>query len=1337
MPSHVREGNGSMCVNNIFSHVSHADNENLYGFVVCLSRKSTGMINTKPKTSGIVVDLCEILHSMVDVNVMAVIGENVNSWVAVKITGDDTLYTFMDMNRLSTTSLESMTLTAFFSRNRVFLDAYTETAIFTPLVRCFEYALPLDGKEEGVFHIGQRESFVDTVFSSLTAVSFPWLNLIDAHNSNTILQNIIKAICDYALGLNKENLMANTQRFFLMQRPNYAIALVNFVSNEYSWIPLCNDEILTTEKQFTTMIRYASNYGNEAKNIRKKLLIFYSRILLNNDSLSWEANDCYTWLTKPEIDEGETLACAVLREKQCQEARSSFLMTKNGHILPLLWTGEKLAHRGLVVNDTHSAFGSVYALREYVNNNIYDMLHITARNASIEKLLGLVTICESILNAVVMDVRTYMKRCTWLAEDILHKMIDMSMYSSGSIDLSTFLEHFKCVCTPSLKVTEDIFITNDVVLFLKLPTEGQCTSAKAFHSVMKVDGNIALSDIWHNALEYFLSQTDKHEQEMARRVSRKADEPLETFVNVSFDSLNHVDNADKGTLQLLLRHWGLEHLLALSCFIPPEKMWVSAPIWTGEYNDIFSFASNAHLIGMTKDIVVYAINKKLCVTTMFFSEEYKMPLIMEVVNTYNTMLSNNMVFIGEATQRTNYSVTEVVELFKVLNVGYRGMPSSSKDIFHKALLCKAIVYVVFGINPNSTLEHVFSGTVDFLLTGPISHRAIYTEDEKKRDTEIQFAGDITLDTMIKAVERLYLGKVQPVQIIAGKLYILQGTMSCAFMMARSFVIEQEHLIRHVTPKNAQHDELFVYCIWASIVAYILLGYSVENIRKVYNAMHYGLRIQVTSIIRKTLWHIWSKYKDHLYFPELSQYNDLNSRWENNITNKSISLYRSILDVIAVGDFPKESVILPCDSTVSFVVENALERQENTIVSLLLTDWPMDKTWECYINEKQRLISHLKTYKQKAGLEPVSSLLQFQETKCACVETLLGKGTYLFLQCMISLIKYITTHTTTGYDAVVKVLDGVIADKNVSLITEETVCKLKLVDKTNQVIFIDNYTFALLGENIAVPFLLDSLEIDLRRCIDNDLILVTDMLMSKNYKPVQNMTVSNSDVSDWLFACLPWISQEKQIKAALFYLGGILDAMQLDWCISNEKLFHNFVIDAVNSIPRSSIQKETQRTFVRNVFKSVMDTMNKCPDVSACVLHVPSCAYDYCVVCTESKVSVYSLSNHKNDSIGRSLAQWLNKMKTFLQSLSVNSPREEFLNRSIEIGVDPISGKNTTRVFNFILSNDGYTGDFSLFDIIIRVSLLNAFIRDIPPTELYIRRHLIALGKILSSNTYGN
>lgn len=1343
-----------MSVKTLFSNVSSVGKPDLYSFVVQVSRKSESVIKTKRTSDGIVNDLCEILHTMYAVNVRALIGTDTNSWVVVESEAVES-HAFMDMKKVLSNSSESRGMTAFFSRNRKFLDFFQTAAIYTPLVRCFEYVIPwsqMGLPENDALYIGPRESFIDKGIEPLENAPFPWAMMIDTSNSQPIINNVLNAICAYALAMPMEQLNANATRFFLMQKPNSVIALVNFVSNEHLWVPLGGTwtPAPATEEQFTIMFTHARQYGTCAQDVTMRLLIYYARLYMMqvmSTQVAVDSEECYMWLTAPELHERVSLTAAVLREKQAQESECYLMRTTANTILPILWTKHNQVYRGMLVTDTHPAFATAPAFRKYVTDNIMDMLKATAATADTHMLLRLLTLWESLFSFVVTDVRTYMTRCSWQARNVFLAIIDTYVGDSRVIDLPTFLTYMHSM-QPSTRVLGDIVITQDLVLFLTMPSESQCVSVKAFHAVMGVDPDRTAGEMWNNAFQVFLAGTDASEREMAQGASVQITEPQETDENVGFTFPDDVHDADKATLYLLLRSRDLHHLLALSPFIPAHQSWVSVIVKEGEGDDIFSLASKAHLIGMTQDLVVFILDGRLCVTIRNGSIDSAVgiKLIMAVVNAYNILVSKVMLAVTDM----KYTMQEVVMLFRAFNVGYRETESGQK-VINQSLLREAMVHVLLGIYPTKThsLGAVWSDTVDFLLSGAISHRASHTGLDNDSEWPMEVDGADTsedsLNTMITAVRTLYPDRVQAVEVVSGSIYFLEGTVSSAFMVALCVLKKHEHLIRNVHLRDVRTDAVTIGVLASIVVRSLYGGFgTVRNMVKVCDTIvsRHQSQNPVPFIVRQILRLVWSKHEGHLHLPDVeSDSHNLISTWERNIADESMPFYHAVLGVVLVDDLPKESALVGLDHTVSVIVQNGIGSKKQATVSMLVTDWPLTKTWEEYIHNQKTLSSALNTYKGNADSRPVSSLLHFDKTvsslwikegdmesaRCA----LLPNSRSFFLESIGRLVQQITTNTTASCDAVVKVLDKVVADDAVFLVSDKAVCGLHLLPnkKQNSVLTIGTYRFALLDQSIALPFDTVSQRVDLQGPIDSDLLLITGALMHGDNMSQNEKVISDSDVSDWVLACMKMIAVEKQRKAAFLCLNGMLHAVQ-PYLSPNSEVFEISVLDAVQHLPLGTVTTETRRTFLQNVFTPFMDAMNRQPDVGACILRVPSSSCDYNILCTETTVCVSPLYREKK-SLATALKKWINNTKDFLQDTSVSSTIDDFMQDSRTGTADPVGGKATAHVFDRI-PNSVCTRHLSagLMGTVAKASVLNAWITDIPATEIYMRNHLIATGRQL-------
>lgn len=1351
IPAHITDKHDSMVsVRSLFAHVSVVGKHGLYAFAVRVARQSEGVIRTKGTSGGIVNDLCEMLNSIPGMQVRALICKDTKSWVLVD--GDtEGPHAFIDMEEVPPTSPLFLGLTGFFSRNRMFLNNFEQPVPkVTPLVCCFEYVIPLSqmGVQAGdLFYIGPRESFIDESIVLPKGDPFPWVRLIDTCSSSPILHNIVDAIVKYALSMPMEQLIANAKRFFLMQKPNEAIALVLFVSNEYIWLPIGGTQIPAIEDQFTMMINHAIQYNTSSDEVVRKLLIFYARwdMMQTMGAQIIESDECYLWLTTPNLEEGDSLTSVIRRERQAQESQCYLLKTKDNTILPLIWTARVRVYRGLVTTDSHPAFGSAPAFRVYVETNFMNMLKLTAATADTHELMRLVNLWDFVSSFVVKEVHTYMARCSWIAYKVFLAIINMYEGVDGEIELSTFLTYMHSM-GPSTNVCEDIVIMQDLVLFLTMPTESQCLAAKAFHAVVEVDPVQTANQISNDAFQLFLSVTDESEQEAWHG---QVVDPQETAEGVDVTFPDDVHSADKATLLLLLRSRGLAHLLAHSPLVPAHQSWVGA-ISMEDDIDIFELASKALLVGMTRDLVVLVFDNKLRVTIVNRSTDnvVGLTLLRAVVNAYNTLISNH------AFGMTNikYNSQDVVMLFRVFNVGYRER-KPGHEVINRSLLCEAIVNVLFDIYTARTpyLGAVWSDAVDFLLSGAISHRAnIDWDNDNECGMTVDDAGtgSDVLNTMKAAVRTLYLDRVQAIEVVSGSMYFFHGTISSAFMVAPHALKNHDHLIRNVELRGAHVDAATVGVLASLVVMSLYGGFgTVQNLVKLYDTIisRYQLSNPIPFIVRQILQALWSEHQHYLHFPDVKHDSQmLISTWERNIANESLPFYRTVLSVIQDGGSLKGSGIVVFDDTVSFVVQGGVGSKERATVTILITDWPLIKTWEAYIDDVETVVSALNVYKGGAESHPVSSLLCFGETvgrlivkdKQNAMQILLSKGLALFLESVSGLLQQITNETTASRDAVVNVLDKVVVDDSVSLVTNEGMCGLRLLPQKSQnsVLALFSYPFALLDQSIALHYDSVSRLVDLTGTIDSDLMLITNALMDEQCDMAWDISeILNPAVSDWLLACMQTIAVEKRRSAILLCLNSMVEGVQPFWC-GNREVFERSVIGALQQLPSGMVTRDSRRKFLRDLFTPLLEIVNMQPDVGACVLLVPSSLCDYNIVCMDRMVHVSPLDRWDKKNMATDLTEWLNSTKDILLNTSVDSPIEDFMEKARKMGANPIQGDAAAHVFSSIPAYI-YTHHSldKLMGTVIRASVLNAWTRDIPAIEIYTRKNLVAAGQELIAN----
>ena len=1385
-PAHIIDAScgDQMRVMTLFKDVSISDKPDLYAFVVQVCRRSESVITTKRASHGIVTDLCEILQCIYGIAVNKLIGTDINSWVVVQTAAEGGSYAFIDMARLPSASQESMGLTAFFSHERTFLDFFQpHFALYTPLVRCFEYVVPwseIGMPTSDSLYIGPRESFIDKGIDLSKRVPLEWVAQVDLKNSDPILYQLLNAIYGYAMAIPMEHLIANANRFFLMQNLNGVIALVNFVSDDHMWAPIGESPLQYTEEgKFTTMVMYAKQYyGASKEDVTMRLLVYYARLCMKQAKHTVvEAAECCVWLTAPTLEEGDSLTAAILKEKQAQESTCYLLRTSEDTILSIIWTSTSQMYRGMMVTDTHPAFGSAPAFRQYVNENLVNMVTASAVMADTHELMRLLTLWESLFNFVVTDVREYMTKCPWMARDVFLAIIRMHAGKSRLIALTTLLTYIHSIQSSPM-VFESFVIAQDCVIFLTMPDESKCLAVNAFHAVMGADPDQTAREMSNNAFQLFLAGTIVSEKETMQVDSGQVPEAQETDECVSVVFPNAVLDADKATLYQLLKSRGLHHLFVLSPFVPAHQSWLSIIAREVGCEDILSMASKARLVGMTQDLVVYVFDSTLYVTVMNDSTDSAMGLrlVMAVVNTYNTLVLKGVLVVTDVT----YTVQEAVVLFRAFNVGYRSTNSGGK-VIDPSLLRKAIVYILFGIYPTSTscMEAVWSDMVDFLLSGAISHRTSHThepDNDVNWDMEVEGAdnnADI-LNMMKMVVHVLYLDRVQAVEVVAGSIYVFQGAVSSAFMVAQSVLKTHENIIRNVNLSGVHTDDVTISVLASIVIASLYGEFSVvQNLAQLYDALisRHQSRNIIPFIVRQILRVVWSEYLDHVHFPDVEYDSQkLISTWERNIADKLMAFPCAVVGVVLVDGPPKDSATVVLDHTVSVIMQNGVGSEKPATLSLLITGWPLAKEWKVYIHIQEVMSSELNAYKGHITLQPVSSLLYFGQQVAALWEwergcgfgctmrALLPDGRCIFMASMSNIVHQITEGTAASHHDVVKVMDKVLADDGVSpCIAGPDICGLQLVSKKkqNNVLTIFEYPFALLDQSIALHFDSVSQMVDLNGPIDSNLLLITDTLMHETNDPGQSAKViSNPRISDWLLACMPMIAVEKQRKASYLCLSGMLNSVPPFWRHNGED-FETSVLGAVKQLPLCTVTNEIRRQFLWDVFIPFMEIINRQHNVGACVLLPPSSSQNnnnkngsytahrsdthnvlrlsgYTVVCTEHTMSVGLLHRGMN-TFDAGLAEWLTSIRNFLQDTPVDSSIEDFVASSREKGADPIQGETAAHVFENIPTGV-YTQHPAarLVDIVTRASVLNAWTRDVPAVEIYTRNHLIATGRELAT-----
>ena len=1337
-----------MKVRTLFSGISSIGKPNLYVFVMQLSKDSEGMIQPQQHSLGMVEDLCEILHVMDGVKVASLIGRENRSWVIVH-SNSMGISAFLDIKELSTGSPKWMGLTGFFAGQRTFLDHFSKPASqFTPLVTCFDREHSSSGVQQ---HVGAALSITPAErFSRLPPEeAFPWAASIDRANSDTILHNVMSALVAYAFACPVNDLIFNAQRFFLMRsHEDKVVALVDFVNYEHCWIPIGKSPILNNEEQFSIMINSAGEYGTATEEITRRLLIYFARFCYTEGHGPLEPEECYMWQTSFDFQKGDSLIAALLREKRAQESKCYHLRTNEDTILSIILEQDMAIYRGLLVTDTHPSFGSVIALRTYLANNMEDMLKETAAGTEdIGEIRRLLSLWELLFKFVVDEVGTYMTKCNWMARSVFLSIISMYKGKSEKMDLSTFLRNIHSN-EQLVSVSGDIAIMGDLVFFLMMPTTAQCLSAKAFHAVMAVDGGEAGSAISNNVFQTFLARTYASECEEIQEACRNVTQAqVQVMDSLNFSFPTDVNKSDKATLYSLLKFRGLHHLLALSPFVPRHMSWVGAVV-TEERDNIFALASEASLVGMTTDLVVFVLNNNLYVTVMngVTDSAVGFTLITEVVNAYNMLASNITLGVGSI----KYTINEVVMLFRIFNVGYRET-KSCQQVINSSHLRKAMVHALFGIHPTVTcyLEAVWLDAMDFLLSGAISHQ-VHLRSEKDGDLSMNLQiSDICLDTMLAATHALYCDRVQVHEVVSGSIYFLQRGVSSTFMVALAVMKKHEHFLRNVELKGVNTDPATVGILASIIVKGLGLQgelCTINHMAKIYNTLlsRHTWPNPIPFIVRQILRVLWTTYQGQLYFPNVEPDNkSLISTWERNIANESMPFSRRVISVVMMDGQLNDSTLVALDPTLSVILQNGIGSEKETTGSMLVTDWPLTESWQTYSNGMECLLSALNAYKKNVSSHPVSSLMQLDQTlaimwaqvkdKQTGMQALLPKGMHFFVDSVLSIVNQITDKTDATRDVVVKVLDKAGGDDNVSLVTEERICAIKLLPGKEQksIIVISGYPFALLDNSIVLPFNNTSQIIELTGAIGQELLWISGTLMGIDGMVQDANVIQNNALADWLLACMPMIPVEKQKRVSFLCLSGLLGKVHSFW-EQNRKVVEKSVVHAVKQVTSGKVTKEARRKFLQEVFTPLMDNINRKPNMSTCILLDTAFSCHYYVMCTENNIEVGILDRGDDNKAGE-LTKWLEATKALLHDIQDSSSLEVFINQSRINGAPPVAGDATRQLFVsmpvWLYRQDSHT---TMMDSVIRGSVLNAWTRDVPALEMYTKPSLIAAGQILAT-----
>lgn len=1355
IPAHICETqNYQQCmkVNTLFSSVSHIDKPDLYAFVVKISREAQSEIMIKPSSHGIVEDLCEIVTSIYGMNVNSVIGVGPNSWVMVSDTTGEAR-AFLDMNECASSSPDYMGIVKYFNQDPTFLQCFSSVSPqFTDLVLCFDSRWALAGINEQADVTLYNDS-TECIAEEPIPDHFPWTASLDVNKTKSILHSMLDALCLYAYIIPLSQLILTAHRIFLVREPKL-LALINFESNEDLWI--ANQAVLPTmsiEDKFNKMLTHAQQYGTATKEITSRLLFYYAKLYCENMTkghIHLDPYECYRWCTDIDFNHRPSLMSIVLKEKQQQESLSFLFKTTTGTILPIIWDDHMQIHRGFLIDtDTHPQFGSLYELRTYVENNIRDLLKVTAEASKTPReLRALLKLWEMTSKFVVDDMHLYIEMCSWVARDVFIRLIDMYTGKAQQIDLHTFLERTLQVYKGfHRKLSGEIALLEEsTVFFLTMPTETQCLSVKAFDSVKAADPVATASAIFINAFHIFLSHTDASECGVVHVVCDEdlQDQPVDESENIGVDFPKYVATADKETLYILLQSMGLEHLLALTPFIPEDKLWLGAVIGQGGFQDIFSLASNAMLIGMTRDLVVFQFEKKLFARHSTEAKESAVgyTLVTEVVKAYNMLL----VASGSPLRVANikYSVSEVVMLFRSLNMGYRET-TADQPLVDQSLLCEAMTCVLLGSIPTVTyyLRALWSNVVKFSLGGSISHRS---RDDFEKDTTMN-----CMNTLMAATIALHSNLVDVTEVLPGSIYFLQENVPFTFMVAPDLLQKHEDIIRNVQLENVCTDPCTIGVLASLIIGSLGLhgkeSCKVINVNKIYRALYSRHKPPnpIPFIVRQLMRVLFSAYLHLLYFPAVEADNEkLISTWESSIADESIPFSHKLINIVMVDGLPKESTWIDLDITAGVIVQNGMDSKNKTSCSMLATDWPLSRKWEKYVTLVETIRSALNLFKENIGSQQVSSLMRFSQTlntvwdkveekKCA-MQALLPKNlTIDFLDSMSTTVEQIRESSGVSAAAILKIFDNVMIDDAISVVTHDGVSVMQLLGgkQHNNVLTINEYPFALLDKSIALEFYNTSIHVTLVEPINKELLDITKRLMCTDDNVQMGETIKNDVLASWLLACMPMLPVEKQRRASPLCLSGLMDDVQLFWD-QNTDLLQRSILDAVNSLIPGTVTKEVHRQFLRGVFVPFVDNINRNPRVGACLLLDPASTADYYILCTNNKTSVGLLS--KRNVKPEALITWVESTITLLAT-HTNSPLHVFIEQIKTNGPCPVMGDAIKELLvnmpPFLVRQKSSEGAMST---VTRASILNALTRDIPALKIYTKNDLVAAGQILATST---
>lgn len=1319
-----------MKVNTLFSNVSHINNHDLYSFVVERSRESRSEIKIKASSHGIVEDLCEIVDSMYGMKVVSLVVACTNSWVLVS---DHTggIDAFLDMNWLPSGSTEHMGLSRYFNQDPTFVQCFPDVSpAFTSLIQCFENKWALPG-----INSNSTEGGVDMAALG----QFPWTLSLNLNKSQSVLHTLLDALCAYTYAVPISHLITIAHRIFVV-RDTKMIALINFESNEDLWLEFGSlVSSLSLEDKFNKMLACAQDCGKATTEIIRRLHFYFAKLVMEtstNGHILIEPYECYTWCTHFAYTQKASLVITASKEHQHQESRSVLLKTKAGTTLPIIWDENMQMWRGfLITADTHPLFGSVSRLRTFVEKNIKELLKTTAAAASdTHELLKILQLWEKISKYVVDSMHMYIERCSWMAYHVLVKIIDMYDGKFQQIDLHTFLAMVLHNYTGVYrKISGEIALLEESdVFFLTMPTQPQSLSANAFNAMKAADPVKTASGIFINAFHDFLAHADAS--------NGVHDEALDESEPIDVPTPQYVKDADKETLYILLQSRSLQHLLAITPFIPGDKLWLGAVIRQGCFHDIFSLASKAMLLGMTRELVVFQFEGKLFVTHITESSggAAGYMLITEVVNAYNMLASGSLPSVANII----YNVHDVVMLFRSFNIGYK-KNTSEHQMVDPTLLCEAMTHVLLGGNPRDAyhMRAVWAHVVNFSLGGSISHRA---RVDFQNNTNME-----CLNTMLVATEALHRNKVQINDVVPGSIYFIEQYDRSTFIVAPPLLERNEDIIRNVQLQDVCTDAATIGVLASLIIKSLgLHGHEtckVTNAVKINRALcsRYQLPTPIPFIVRQLLQVLWNAYQDHMYFPDVESDNGkLISTWEKNVADESMPFHIKVINLVLIGDLPKESALIQLDNTVAVIVQNGIGSKEETTCSMTVTDWPLIRNWGTYVTLMETLRSALNVYKDKCSSRQVSSLLRFGQTldklwtnveqKKSAMRALLPKNlTISLLDSVRNIVEQLTKSAGSTAHAVLKVFDKVMSDDTVSVVTNEGVCMMQLLEgnQATSVITIYDYPFALLDKSIALQFHTTSRQVRLEKPIDNELIDITKTLMG-TYDNVQNgKIIQNGHMAKWLLACMPMLPIEKQRRVSHLCLSGLLDDVHL-FLNHNPDLLQTSMIEAVNCLVPGKVTKEVYRKFLRDVFVPFMDNINRDLNVGACLLLDPSSSADYYILCTKNKTNVGLLC--KGMEKPEALIEWV-KSTQVLIGTQASSPLHVFVEKIRKNGPSPVLGEATKQLLATIPSCiEGKQSSQGLIDTITRASVLNAWTRDIPALEIYTRNYLVKAGCMLAT-----